>query len=272
MDSISLGLRLICGRAVLFLFLLLFYVISPFGMGFRYNGGARSLSFQTGQWHGPGAFVMLHLNLVSGLFGGFINRQLTGNGIFNDGRLSAGLFLPFVGGLERLRGILRRGGIQLNRGCMLLEVFLGRSALGCFPLGSSFASLFLSKQAPGLFEDAVGLVETYVDQVDKLVNGGRGKLFYGFDAAVSEALGGYLVQRKTLANIGKGGFAARHNGFELSGGGASGFFSASDINMPADEFGGEPDVLPFLADRKGKLVFGHGYGQAFLFEAIDFDL
>src|SRR5262245_52202658 len=42
--------------------------------------------------------------------------------------------------------------------------------------------------------------------------------------------------------------------------------------MPSDQFGGQPDVLAFLADGERKLVLGDGNGQAFLFKAVDFNL
>src|SRR5215471_15234645 len=150
-------------------------MISPLGMGFRYDGGARGLGFESSQRHRASAFVVLQLNLVHGSFGGLISREYVGNGIFIDGRLDTRLFGAFVRScLEFFCGLLHNwgAGIHLDRGGMLLDAFFDYTTLGGFALGAGFASLLLSEQAPRLLQNVIGFIQAYVDQVDQLVNRG----------------------------------------------------------------------------------------------------
>src|SRR5260370_23385407 len=136
-----------------------------FGAGFWCNGGTRRLSLQAGNRRWAGMFVMLGMMLRCYLMGG--------------GFCLAGLACF---GLSRSCGLdLRAGGLsgRINRCGVLLDSFFDNPfCRACFCgffvglfLGAGIASLLLSKQPPRLLQDAIGLVQTDVDQVDQFVYG-----------------------------------------------------------------------------------------------------
>ena len=108
--------------------------------------------------------------------------------------------------------------------------------------------MLLSQQPMRSFENLVGLVETYVDRIDKFINRYQRQLIDRFDVAMSQALSSNLIQCKAIANVSKCCLAASHHCFKLRSGCASGLLCAAYVDVPADKLRRQPHVLSLLSD------------------------
>ena len=116
-------------------------------------------------------------------------------------------------------------------------------------------------------EHLLSFVKTDVKKLNQIVNRSRGQAIDVIDSVFRE---GIRLLRGHAFNRGEGNRRAgcdhrahRFSNFLLQ------FFFAADIDVPANEFGGEPYVLTSLTNREAELIFVYDHFHLTIFDVRD---